>query len=60
MLSNFPLQSMDALKRSLIDYGIAFTEKVFTAGTNETVDSLMPEPFVSKEFNDAVLLTMTL
>ena len=38
---------MDALKRSLTDYGIAFTEKVFTVGTNETVDSLMPEPFVS-------------
>jgi len=37
---------MDALKRSLTEYDIAFSEKVFT--TNESIDGLMPEPFVSK------------
>ena len=43
---------MDALKRNLTQYDIAFTEKVFTS--NESIDGLMPEAFVSNN-NDSDL-----
>lgn len=39
---------MDELKRSLTEHDIDFSEKVFT--TADSIDGLMPEPFVSKEF----------
>ena len=38
-------QTMDFLKKLLAEYDVAFTEKVFT--TTESIDGLMPEPFVS-------------
>lgn len=36
---------MDDLKKNLPKYNIVFTEKIFT--TDESIDGLMPEPFVS-------------
>jgi len=55
---------MDALKRSLTEYDITFSEKVFT--TNESIDGLMPEPFVSTNWmimywnNDLDLMYITM
>ena len=39
------LQTMDVLKRKLVEYDVDYTEKVFA--TSKSIGGLQPNPFVS-------------